>query len=132
MMPLKNKLLYGYCSAFLSAILFGSISTVAKPILLSEINPLTLASLTYLTAGIFIFFTLQVGKKFTKHIAISKRDYGLLLVVGLLGATLAPFLYFTGLQKTSASNASVLVGGELLFTIIIALLFFKEKLRLDI
>jgi drug/metabolite transporter (DMT)-like permease len=50
------------------------------------------------------------------------------LIIGLLGGGIAPFLFFEGLKRTTASDASVLEGGELLFTVIIALLFFKEKL----
>jgi drug/metabolite transporter (DMT)-like permease len=59
---------------------------------------------------------------------LKKDDYALLLIIGLLGACIAPFLFFEGLNRTTASNASVLSGGELLFSVIFALLFFKEKL----
>jgi len=59
---------------------------------------------------------------------LEKDDYALLLVIGLLGACIAPFLFFEGLNRTTASNASVLSGGELLFSVVFALLFFKEKL----
>ena len=59
---------------------------------------------------------------------LNKDDFALLLIIGLLGACIAPFLFFEGLNRTTASNASVLSGGELLFSVIFALLFFKEKL----
>ena len=58
----------------------------------------------------------------------SKYDYILLLIIGVLGGCIAPFLFFEGLHRTAASDASVLEGGELLFTAMIAILFFKEKL----
>jgi drug/metabolite transporter (DMT)-like permease len=127
---LNNRLLYGYATAFLSAALFGSISSVAKPILSSQIQipPLILASTTYLIAGIFMFFiTLGVEKNKKKDL-VKKGDYAILLLIGLIGAGIAPFLYFEGLKRTTASDASVLGGGEILFTVILALLFFKEKL----
>jgi drug/metabolite transporter (DMT)-like permease len=127
---LNNRLLYGYATAFLSAALFGSISSVAKPILSSQIQipPLILASTTYLIAGIFMFFiTLGVEKNKKKDV-VKKGDYAILLLIGLIGAGIAPFLYFEGLKRTTASDASVLGGGEMLFTVILALLFFKEKL----
>jgi drug/metabolite transporter (DMT)-like permease len=60
--------------------------------------------------------------------SLEKDDYTILLIIGLLGGGIAPFLFFEGLKRTTASDASVLEGGELLFTVIIALLFFKEKL----
>jgi drug/metabolite transporter (DMT)-like permease len=59
---------------------------------------------------------------------VKKGDYAILLLIGLIGAGIAPFLYFEGLKRTTASDASVLGGGEMLFTVILALLFFKEKL----
>ena len=58
----------------------------------------------------------------------NKYNYFLLLIIGILGGCIAPFLFFEGLHRTSASDASVLEGGELLFTAMIAILFFKEKL----
>ena len=60
--------------------------------------------------------------------ALEKGDYALLFIIGLLGACIARFLFFEGLNRTTASNASVLCGGELLFLLIFTLLFFKEKL----
>ncbi len=60
--------------------------------------------------------------------SLEKDDYTILLIIGVLGGGIAPFLFFEGLKRTTASDASVLEGGELLFTVIIALLFFKEKL----
>ena len=49
----RNKgVLIGYMSAVLSAALFGSISTIAKPTLSSTINPVFLSSLVYLVAAV--------------------------------------------------------------------------------
>lgn len=48
----QNKpALIGYMSAVLSAALFGSISTIAKPTLSSTINPVLLSSLVYIVAA---------------------------------------------------------------------------------
>jgi drug/metabolite transporter (DMT)-like permease len=120
---------YGYLAAFISAALVGSIFPIAKPILASQIQPLTLSSMTYLIAGFFMLPITLIGKRNKKEKeSLKKDDYAILLVIGLLGGGIAPFLFFEGLKRTTASDASVLEGGELLFTVIIALLFFKEKL----
>jgi drug/metabolite transporter (DMT)-like permease len=120
---------YGYLAAFISAALVGSIFPIAKPILASPIQPLTLSSMTYLIAGFFMLPIALIGKRNKKEKeSLKKDDYAILLVIGLLGGGIAPFLFFEGLKRTTASDASVLEGGELLFTVIIALLFFKEKL----
>jgi drug/metabolite transporter (DMT)-like permease len=120
---------YGYVAAFISAVLVGSIFPIAKPILASQIQPLTLSSMTYLIAGFFMLPITLIGKRNKKEKeSLKKDDYAILLVIGLLGGGIAPFLFFEGLKRTTASDASVLEGGELLFTVIFALLFFKEKL----
>lgn len=67
-------------------------------------------------------------KKNKEKTHLKRKDYSILLTIGIVGGGIAPFLFFEGLKKTTASNASVLEGGELLFTTIIALLLFKEKL----
>ena len=121
--------MYGYLAAFISAALVGSIFPIAKPILASQIQPLTLSSMTYLIAGFFMLPITLIGKRNKKEKeSLKKDDYAILLIIGLLGGSIAPFLFFEGLKRTTASDASVLEGGELLFTVIIALLFFKEKL----
>ena len=47
---------------------------------------------------------------------------------GLIGAGLAPLMYFTGLSQTTAVNASLLANGEVLFTTVIAYTVFRERL----
>jgi drug/metabolite transporter (DMT)-like permease len=64
------------------------------------------------------------------HIHSQKgKDYFYVLVIALLGAVIAPILYFIGLEQTTASHASVLSTGEILFTVLIALLFFGEQIK---
>ncbi len=86
----------------------------------------------YLISGFFFlpFALFSIGNRKEKTAEpLKKGDYFLLAIIGALGAGLAPFLFFEGLDKTSASNASVLEGGELLFTVVFALFLFKEKLN---
>ncbi|HET9805510.1 MAG TPA: hypothetical protein VFP49_01240, partial [Nitrososphaeraceae archaeon] len=47
---LKNKHI-GYVSAIIAAILFGSVSTITKPVL-EDLNALSVSSLTYISAGL--------------------------------------------------------------------------------
>jgi len=52
----------------------------------------------------------------------------LLLLTSLCGAVIAPTLFFYGLSSTSASDSSILINGEILFSILLAIVFFNEKL----
>jgi len=113
----------GYACAFLSAILFGSISTLAKPTV-ETVSPLLLAALvSFIAAAVLTPLTYKA--KFN----ISKRNLGLILIVSILGAVIAPSLYFFGLEYTTASDATILSNSEIIFTVILALLFFKERLK---
>ena len=137
---LKNERI-GYVSAIIAAILFGSVSTITKPVL-SDLNALSVSSLTYIIAGLcltpFLKFssnsnnaaTLESTNPFNKRKWTNNRkSYFLLLLTSICGAVIAPSLFFYGLSNTSASDSSILInGGEVLFSILLAIVFFHEKL----
>lgn len=117
-----RPIVIGYVSAIISALLFGCVSTVAKPVVLT-VNPLMLASLVYLISGLAI--TPVVKSK----LSLSKRDYSLLFITSISGAAIAPAMFFSCLRLTTAANGSILSNGEIIFSIILALTLFGEKLN---
>jgi drug/metabolite transporter (DMT)-like permease len=142
---LKNKHI-GYVSAIIAAMLFGSVSTITKPIL-EDLNALSVSSLTYIIAGLslipFLKFsftnsnsnsnitletTNNTSSKKRKWTDNNRKSYFLLLLTSLCGAVIAPTLFFYGLSNTSASDSSILINGEVLFSILLAVVFFNEKL----
>jgi drug/metabolite transporter (DMT)-like permease len=120
-----RKSIIGYACAFTAAALFGSVSTIAKP-LVSDVSPLLLSSVVYLVAAGALSPFVMLSASQSRRIA--KNDYGLLAVVGVCGAAIAPVLFFTGLQQTPAFDSALLSNGEIVFTIILAIAFFKERL----
>jgi drug/metabolite transporter (DMT)-like permease len=141
---LKNKHI-GYVSAIIAAMLFGSVSTITKPVL-DDLNAFSVSSLTYLIAGLslvpFLKFsftnpnpnnnilddTNDNSNKNKKLPNKNKKIYFLLLLTSFSGAVIAPTLFFYGLSNTSASDSSILINGEILFSVILALVFFNEKI----
>ena len=127
---------YGYVSAVLAALLFGISSTLNK-IALRNVHPMIVAGSIYLTAGIVLMllrFTPLKDKilerlefKVKTQEYFSRRDLLLLAFIVLFGSFLAPLSFMFGLNKTTAVNASLLLNTETLFTVLIALLVFKEK-----
>ncbi|RLF89106.1 EamA family transporter [Thermococci archaeon] len=127
---------YGYVSAVLAALLFGISSTLNK-IALRNVHPMIIAGSIYLTAGIVLMllrFTPLKDKiierlefKVKTQEFFSRRDLLLLTFIVLFGSFLAPISFMFGLNKTTAVNASLLLNTETLFTVLIALLVFKEK-----
>ncbi len=112
----------GYISAIIAALLFGCVSTVAKPVV-STVNPLMLASLVYLISG------LAISSVVKSKLSLSKKDYSLLFITSISGAAIAPAMFFSGLKLTTAANGSLLSNGEIIFSIILALTLFGEKLN---
>jgi drug/metabolite transporter (DMT)-like permease len=144
---LKNKHI-GYVSAIIAAMLFGSVSTITKPVL-EDLNALSVSSLTYIIAGLslipFLKFsftnsnsnsnsnntlenTNNTSNKKRKWTDNNRKSYFLLLLTSLCGAVIAPTLFFYGLSETSASDSSILINGEVLFSILFAIVFFNEIL----
>ena len=120
----QNKAaIMGYISAILASALFGSVPAIAKPII-SNVNVLLLSSIAYLISA--LTFT-PVAKR--AKISFTKKECIILIIVAVCGASLAPYLYFAGLNQTSASDTSLLSNAEIAFTVLLALLFFKERLK---
>ena len=120
----KRSTRIGYASAILCAVLVGSISTASKPVLANS-SPLIYASLVYLLASLS---SIPLGYK-AKNFKVQKKDWPILLAITLSGAVIAPILFFIGLKQTTASDTAILSNAETIFTVLIALIFFKERLR---
>lgn len=112
---------FGYLLAFVSSALFGSISTLAKPAV-ETVNPLLLAAFVSIIAA--IVFTSSALRSKT---SLTKKNLSLITIIAMLGTVFAPTLYFIGLKTTTASNATILSNSEIIFTVIIALLIFRER-----
>ena len=114
----------GYICALLAAIFFGAVSTLGKPPL-ETLNPILVSSLAYIVAA-----TALVPFAHGTRIIHTRRDTLLLVSISISGAIIAPILFFSGLARTSASDASLLVTTEIAFSVILASLIFRENLNL--
>ena len=123
-MTKRTNILVGYSCAILAAAFFGSVSTISKPVL-ATVNPVLLSSLVYIISG--LTFT-PIAQK-TERTKVSKKYYYLVLITATIGAAAAPIMFFTGLKLTTAADTALLSNGETVFSILFALLFFKEKLK---
>ncbi|MEG3224871.1 MAG: EamA family transporter [Methanobacteriales archaeon Met13] len=119
-------------------VLWGLSNTFNK-ILLSNLDPIDLAALSYCLAAVFLFAvrysplqTLLLTLTNTDHDLenfMNKKDYVILFITALLGTVVAPLLYLNGLNLTTAVNASLLLIVSILFVIIIGILFLKEHIN---
>ena len=112
-----------YITLILSAILYGSISTMAKPPL-NTINPILLSSIIYLVIGV----SLTIIAKLKGNIANANGNkLKLIFIDSICGAVIGPVLFFYGLKLTNASAASILINTEFLFSILLAISILKER-----
>ncbi len=129
---------WGYVAVITATVFFGVWNTFSK-ILLEDLNPLALSALVYLVAGIFLLlvhfspfnnrFMDILNKDTPVETDFSKKNYIVLITTILAGAFIAPFVYLNGLDRITAVNASLLLNVEILFIIIIGILFLKETVQ---
>lgn len=110
-----------------AAALFGLSAPLSKR-LLDDMPPLLLAALLYLGGGLGLsLFRLFVRRPATEA-GLRLADAKLLVPLIVAGGIVAPVLMLFGLSRLSGVSTSLLLNLEGPFTILIALMFFKEHL----
>ncbi|PJG85125.1 DMT family transporter [Conservatibacter flavescens] len=109
----------------LIALLIWSSSFVAGKISYSVADPVLIAQIRFILAGIMVFpFFLQAYRKVPMH--LRRRIWFL----AILNFPISFLLQFIGLNYTSAASAATVVGTEPLLTVLIGYLFFKQSAKL--
>ncbi len=124
-----NRFLYTdkgvYILLTLTAILWGANAVTAK-YTVGELAPTTTAFLRFGAVSIIlgVVVWLSEGKKALP----SRRQVPGIVLLGLTGIFLNNFFFFSGIQQTTAANASLLVGGGPVFTAALSAVFLRERL----
>jgi len=114
----------GYFAALGAALLGGLLPSVSKP-LLDLVNPLFFTTIVSFAPAI-LFTPISLHSKDNKH--IRKQGYAILAASAIGSGLVAPYIYFVGLKESTASDAALLGNGEMVFTVLIATMFFGERL----
>ena len=120
----------GYILIISSAALFALTHVIGKPLLEDanvgiEINPIALVATIYIING--IFFT-PLTKNSASVKSVGKRNLILIAIIGIAEVS-ALISYFFGLKESTAVNASIFSNGEIIFSLLIAITIFKERLH---
>jgi len=111
-----------------AAALFGLSAPFAK-LLLSEADPLALAPLLYLGAGLGLLLGgVLRARRSGREAPLRSADGWLLAAIILVGGVAAPLLLLTGLTRLSAVVGSLLLNLEAPLTILVAVGLFGEHL----
>jgi len=122
----------GVIAAVISALLF-SLSAPLGKLLLEDISPLPLAGLLYLGCGLGLAALTLFSRLVLRHdpsgmeSKLRGSDYLNLGGAVLAGGVAAPILLLHGLLTIPAGNASLLLNSEVILTVFIAALIFKES-----
>ena len=114
--------------ALAAAALFGA-STPAAKALVGAMHPLLLAGLLYAGSGLGLAAWLAVRRISGSRQPIGLRgtDFAWLAGAVLTGGVAGPVLLVSGLARTSAAGASLLLNLESVFTALIAWIAFREN-----
>lgn len=120
----------GYYFILIAAALTALVHVLSKPLLevnlnSSEISPVVMAFLIYLISG--VFYT-PISKKSKPINKLNRKHFFIILLIGIAEVS-ALITYLFGLKTTTAVNASIFSNGEIIFSLLIAMIIFKEKLH---
>lgn len=113
--------------ALLAALLYG-LSMPFSKLLLAELSPYWMSSALYLGAGVGMIGLIVLSPNpSAKRFAFRRQDWKYIIAMVILDI-IAPILLMTGLLSTPASTTALLNNFEIVFTALVASLFFKEKI----
>lgn len=126
---MEQKATKGIAFALLAATLYA-VNAPCSKILLHDMPPMLMAGFLYIGAGIgmiILAFVRKLQNQSGKEEKLTKSELPYTIAMILLDIV-APICLMTGLNVTTAANASLLNNFEIVATSVIALVLFKEKI----
>lgn len=116
----------GITLAFGSLLWAGTYNALAKG-LTPYLSPISLLLISETLTALFIILTYGFVPLMKKFLRLDGKTIRIAAGIGLLNSALAPLLWFSGLARTSAINASMLSSGEILCVIALSALLLHER-----
>ena len=121
-----RRLPRGIGFAIASALLFG-LSTPFAKVLVGQAPPILLAGLLYAGSGLGLFLLRFLMPASAEEAPIKRADLPWLAGAVVAGGVVGPILLMSGLRTTPASEASLLLNLEGVFTALLAWFVFHEN-----
>ncbi len=116
-------------SAFTLALVCGSTFTPFAKALGTSLKPLSLLFISEALTLLFVGLSFGILPMLRGLLVRSRRELVALAVMGLSGGVVGPFLWFFGLEYTSAVNAAFFGKADLVFLLLLGSLFVGERVR---
>jgi drug/metabolite transporter (DMT)-like permease len=97
-------------------------------IIVREVHPFALGSVTLMTGFLCMLLFCAVTKRISKIRQISRKHIFYSLAIGLLSFFIYQILTFSALQRIPASMNAILVATNVIFIMILARVFLKERI----
>jgi len=117
----------GYLLVFLTAIISGFAIFINK-YGVSVVNPYIYTFLRVLAVAVFLTALLSLFKDWQKLKKLTKKQWILLVLIGLVGGSIPFLLFFKGLSQTLAAKGSFIHKTMFIYVALLAHLFLKEKI----
>lgn len=117
----------GYFLVFLTSIISGFAIFINK-FGVRVVNPYIYTFLRVLVVAIFLSTLLLILKDWQRLKKLTKKQWFLLVLIGLVGGSIPFLLFFKGLSLTTAAKGSFLHKTIFIYVAILAALFLKEKI----
>lgn len=123
----KPNMILSHLMLFTANFIWGT-SFIFTKMLLSHLPPVTIAVIRFSLAGLFLLGIILFI--FKEKIADIKQDLWALCALGFTGITIYYYTENTSLVTISASSASLILALIPAFTLLLSILFLREKARL--
>lgn len=117
----------GITLAFGSVLWAGTYNALAKG-LTPFLSPITLLLISEALTAVFIILTFGLVPLLKELSKLKAKSIRMAIIVGLLNSAIAPLLWFTGLARTSAINASMISTAEILCVMFLGCVILKERI----
>ena len=125
---MQSNLKKGIYLALITAI-FSGFANFANQFTVKYIgDALVFTTIKNSLVALLIISLLIFAKKLVKVRKLSGRDYLLLLSIGIIGGSLPFYLFFAALAQMPAVNASLIHKSLIIWVVLLAVPFLKEKL----
>ena len=132
--PVDRGSLVAAAGLIAANVVWGSSYVVAK-VALADLSPTALAALRVTLATLLLWLLWLAVPRLAPGAAhlrspepISRRAAAQMAALGLVGIALSYLLGYHGISMTTATDASLMVVGEVIFTSLLAVLVAKERL----